>query len=141
MLRRSACLGLAVSAVLASSGQVRAGDSNDLSMNKPIYAADEARKPLMAMMDKVGMGSSMDSAGINVYGFVEGGWTYNFDTPNNQTNVGRVFASRLSTFGGCGCVRGVGVRSGSRGGRRGCGGGRRGVRRSRGRWVHLRSRR
>src|SRR5947199_399918 len=68
-----------------------AGDSNDLSMNKPIYAADEARKPLMAMMDKVGMGSSMDSAGINVYGFVEGGWTYNFDTPNNQTNVGRVF--------------------------------------------------
>jgi len=92
MLRRSACLGLAVSAVLASTGLVRAEEKSDLSLiQTPIYAADEARKPLMAMMDKMGMGSSMDSAGINVYGFAEGSWTYNFDTPHNQTNVGRVF--------------------------------------------------
>jgi hypothetical protein len=97
MLRRSACLGLAVSAVLAGGSLVRAGDttpsdvSSAVALNKPIYAADESRKPLMAAMDKMGMGSMMDNAGINVYGFAEGSWTYNFDTPNNQTNVGRVF--------------------------------------------------
>src|SRR5947207_5404533 len=93
MLRRSACLGLAVSAALASAGIVRAGDSNGLSINQPIYAADQTppRKPLMAMMEKMGMANTMDNAGFNVTGFVEGGWTYNFDTPSNQTNVGRVF--------------------------------------------------
>src|SRR5689334_4163354 len=93
MLRRSACLGLAVSAVLASSGLVRAGDTNDLSLSKPVYLADETRKPLMAAMDKMGMGSSMDSAGIDVHGFAEGSWTYNFNHPNHPPgfNTGRVF--------------------------------------------------
>jgi len=45
----------------------------------------------MSVLDKVGIGNSLESAGINIYGFAEGSWTYNFDTPNNQTNVGRVF--------------------------------------------------
>jgi len=98
MYRRSACLGLAVSAVLASAGLVRAEQpaSNDVTANtlslQPIYAADQmSRKPLMAVLDKAGAASSLDSAGINIGGFVEGSWTYNFDTPSNHTNVGRVF--------------------------------------------------
>jgi hypothetical protein len=97
MFRRSACLALAATAALASAGLVRADEKTALSaatgisLDKPIYAADESRKPLMAVLDKGGAGGAMDSAGINIYGFVEGGWTYNFDTPNNHTNVGRVF--------------------------------------------------
>jgi len=92
MLRRSACLGLAVSAVLASAGMVRAEENSNLSLDQPIYAdTTPARRPLMAVMDKMGAGSAMDSAGINVYGFAEGSWTYNFDRPNTHTNNGRVF--------------------------------------------------
>jgi hypothetical protein len=61
----------------------------------PIYADDAAaaapEKPAMAVLDKAGAGSALSSAGINVTGFVEGSWTYNFNHPNNQLNVGRVF--------------------------------------------------
>jgi len=94
MLRRSATLGLAVSAVLASAGLVRAGEPSSAasSFKHPIYAADEAaKKPLMSTLDKTGMGGPLENAGINIYGHVEGGWTYNIDRPNTQTNVGRIF--------------------------------------------------
>ena len=46
---------------------------------------------MMAELEKVGVGKPLEDDGINITGFVEGGWTYNFDTPANHTNVGRVF--------------------------------------------------
>jgi hypothetical protein len=72
---------------------VRAGGSSDLSLNTPIYADDQSppQKPLMSVLNKAGAGNALSSSGINVQGFVEGSWTYNFGTPNNQLNVGRVF--------------------------------------------------
>src|SRR5947209_19387427 len=93
MLRRSACLSLAAAAALASAGWVHAAEPTALDLNQPLYAVDQTppRRPLMAMMDKMGMASQMDNAGLSITGFAEGSWTYNFDKPNNQLNVGRVF--------------------------------------------------
>ena len=92
MFRRKACLGLAVSSVLFGVGMARAEDAKSgVSLDKPIYLADTSRKPLMAALDKAGAASTLDSEGINITGFVDMGWTYNFDTPNNHTNNGRVF--------------------------------------------------
>ncbi|HEX3358619.1 MAG TPA: porin [Tepidisphaeraceae bacterium] len=97
MLRRSACLGLAVAAALATTRFVRADEPTpaaNLSLT-PVLAdaatTPPPSKPLMAVLEGVGVGHPLEDAGINITGFVEGAWTYNFDTPDNHTNVGRVF--------------------------------------------------
>ncbi len=98
MFRRSACLGLAVAAALATTRVVRAeapSSASGLSL-APIYLDDTAAppppsKPMMAELEKVGVGKPLEDDGINITGFIEGGWTYNFDTPANHINTGRVF--------------------------------------------------
>jgi len=100
----------ALCAVLAVGGSVRAADGASAAEPKaldlkPVYlqtlptadataAAETApRKPLMALLDKMGLGSSLDAAGINVGGLVEGSYTYNMSTPASHTNYGRAFDS------------------------------------------------
>jgi hypothetical protein len=69
--------------------------SSDLSISPAMYADDTTpappAKPLTALMDKVGLGPSLEAANITIGGYAEGSWTYNFDTPGSHVNTGRVF--------------------------------------------------
>jgi len=72
----------AVAGLLASSGFAMAdttGTSTKLSLDpRVLTAATTAEQaPLMGLMDKAGMGAPLSSAGLNVYGWIESGYTYN----------------------------------------------------------------
>ncbi|HZZ45032.1 MAG TPA: outer membrane beta-barrel protein [Tepidisphaeraceae bacterium] len=54
-------------------------------------AAPTPPKPLMSLLDSAGIGQPLDNAGISIYGFAEGSYTYNARGPVGNTNVGRVF--------------------------------------------------
>src|SRR4051794_38845442 len=89
----------AAAATLACAGVARASelaatDSDSFQLSRPIMAADAApapRKPLMEALDRAGAAGKMDEYGFNVYGFIEGSWTYNFNNPEDHINRGRVF--------------------------------------------------
>lgn len=49
------------------------------------------RRLLMDTLSKTPLGPALDSAGINIYGHVEAGWTANFDPPANDQNAFRLF--------------------------------------------------
>ena len=49
------------------------------------------RAPLMSLFDKAGLARPLDAARINVFGHIEGSYTYNFDNPARGLNLGRVF--------------------------------------------------
>jgi hypothetical protein len=44
-------------------------------------AGTMARRPLMGLMDSIGIGQQLDKAGIQVYGHAEASYTYNFANP------------------------------------------------------------
>ncbi|MBC8106025.1 MAG: porin [Anaerolineae bacterium] len=48
-------------------------------------------RPLMRGLDAIGLGTPLRDAGINVFGHIEGSYTYNFRNPAADTNAGRVF--------------------------------------------------
>jgi Putative beta-barrel porin-2, OmpL-like. bbp2 len=99
MYYRKAVL-FAVASVLASSGFARADvtPQTTLSLDPTIITADAAasdRAPLMMALDKVGMAKPLDDLKLNIYGWVEAGYTYNhrhfsnpginFDAPSSGT--------------------------------------------------------
>jgi hypothetical protein len=45
----------------------------------------------MRLLDQAGLAKPLDDAGINIYGHIEGGWTYNFDDPDSDLNPFRIF--------------------------------------------------
>jgi hypothetical protein len=49
------------------------------------------RAPLMAALANVGVAQSLDQARVNIYGYVEGSYTYNFNNPAQGLNLGREF--------------------------------------------------
>lgn len=61
-----------------------------LAPNAPL-SLNTTRAPLMSLLDKVGVAQALDDARINVFGHVEVGYTYNFDRPARDLNLGRVF--------------------------------------------------
>jgi Putative beta-barrel porin-2, OmpL-like. bbp2 len=48
-------------------------------------------KPLMMGLDAIGVGKALEDANINIYGYVEGSYEYNFMKPAGHANVGRAF--------------------------------------------------
>ena len=83
MYRKDA-VAVAVLGLLASAGFAMADTTPGLSL-KPVVTADATtaaapaaadRAPLMMLLDKAGAGASLDKLGINIYGFVESGYTY-----------------------------------------------------------------
>jgi hypothetical protein len=88
----AACAALACAGLVRASDFTTAGEGVTLSQQtRPIYAAEGARKPLMGAIERAGMAQQLDDQGIDVGGHIQVGWTYNFDTPDSQVNVGRVF--------------------------------------------------
>ena len=57
----------------------------------PTVVTATPRRPIMELLDQAGLATQLDEWHINIGGNVEGGWTYNFDTPDNKVNPGRVF--------------------------------------------------
>lgn len=49
------------------------------------------RRPLMSMLDRLGIADALDAARLDVYGHVQGSYTRNADNPESGFNVGRVF--------------------------------------------------
>src|SRR4051794_37517526 len=66
--------------------------SSDLSLSHPLYLQDNnARPPLMELLDHVGLAKPLDDAKITVGGLVEGSWTYSASSPPGNIITGRVF--------------------------------------------------
>jgi hypothetical protein len=62
-------------------------DSTDIP-NQPLYAdgAAASEKPLMSGLDAIGIGKPMEDLGLNLYGYVEGGYFYDATVPQNLTS-------------------------------------------------------
>jgi hypothetical protein len=66
---------------------------SQLTLTQPQYGveAPASRPLLMSALDQTGLGEALDSARINIYGHIEGSYTWNFDAPAKNLNIGRVF--------------------------------------------------
>jgi hypothetical protein len=53
--------------------------------------AAATRRPIMAALDNTPVGRTLDDWGIDIYGHIEAGYTYNFDNPSNDQNAFRLF--------------------------------------------------
>jgi hypothetical protein len=67
-------------------------DSNTvfLSAGTPASAADESaasQGALMRGLDQVGVGQTLSKNGINVFGWIEGSYNYNFSNPHSRINL------------------------------------------------------
>jgi hypothetical protein len=105
MFRWKGTLGLAVCAALASANMARGADSSlvpdQLSLADGNAAYLQATpppppKPLMGLLGDVGIAKALEAANINLYGYVEGGYTYSFNPPpgNKYIPVTSVFDIR-----------------------------------------------
>ncbi len=71
---------LAVAGLLLCSGLAKAADvqTPKLSFDPVVLTADDATPPapLQGLLDKAGVGQSLSSAGIQIYGWIESGYSY-----------------------------------------------------------------
>ncbi len=72
-------------------------DNSNLTLHQPVLLQNTAesnappRGLLMSGLDQVGAGQFLDKLGINLYGYIEGSYTYNFDNPSSKINTFRTF--------------------------------------------------
>jgi hypothetical protein len=84
--------GWASSAMADTAGAIVPSPS-ELALT-PQYDAVTAAQPqslLMEALDKTGIGQGLEAARIDIYGHIEGSYTWNFDNPAKNINIGRVF--------------------------------------------------
>ena len=111
MRRRSRVALLSIGITASIGGVVRADDAPapvPSPANTPADAAAQPRatelspgvtpsfgsapyRPLMGLLHQTGIGQGLDNARINVFGWVEGSYEYNFARPAQDLNLGRVF--------------------------------------------------
>jgi hypothetical protein len=60
-----------------------------LPAGTPVYADESAASEgtLMRGLDQVGVGQTLSKLGINVFGWVEGSYNYNFSNPHSRVNL------------------------------------------------------
>ena len=107
MVDRKGLIGWAACSALAIAGIARADDgqtsvvANDLSLTRPLQLQDQpaaaapatppaVTKPLMGLLETAGVGKGLEAANINVYGFVEGSYTYSASAPPHNVIFGNV---------------------------------------------------
>ncbi len=82
-------------AVCVRSALAEDSSSSPQMTLSPIYAADTEpatdRAPLMAALDRVGLAEPLESARIDLSGWVEGSYNYNFMNPAKELNLGHDF--------------------------------------------------
>jgi Putative beta-barrel porin-2, OmpL-like. bbp2 len=98
MFKRQGSAALAACTALICASWASASDSasnapSSLTLTPSVYADDAAPppKPLMALLDNVGIGKALTDWGINVSGYAEASYTYNAAVPGDRLNPGRVF--------------------------------------------------
>jgi hypothetical protein len=94
------CLALAAMAIVAIGSEARALDEAPrqviieprLTELTPATARQlGANGLLMSGLDQIGIGQGLEQAHINIFGHIEGSYTWNFDNPAQDLNLGRVF--------------------------------------------------
>lgn len=65
--------------------------NNVQTATPPPAATAPTERPLMMGLDAIGAGKPLEAANINIYGYVEGSYEYNFEKPAGHANVGRAF--------------------------------------------------
>ena len=68
-------------------------------LGNPVMADATPEMPLMNGLDKLGIGSFLESWGVNVYGYAEVGYSYDFTVPKNLTGP-KSFPGNLIFFPG-----------------------------------------
>ena len=81
----TACYALALIFVATS---LHADENSPVAVT-PAPATEPTFAPLMSILDKVGLAKPLNKAGINIYGYAEGGWFYDASAP--QKGVGPTF--------------------------------------------------
>ncbi len=56
-----------------------------------ISASPQTRRPIMMILDQLGLAAPLDRAGIDIHGHIEGSYTLNFDSPRGRQNPFRLF--------------------------------------------------
>lgn len=94
MMNRKGAVSMAiVAAVTASAASAMAAEVPSLSLEPSVASMDEAaapaptHRPLMQGLDKLGAASFLDRYNINIYGWVEGSYTYNHKHINRLSSV------------------------------------------------------
>jgi len=62
-----------------------------LADSAPETTQEAAPKPLMALLNACGIAQSLEKSDINIFGYVQGSYTHNFDSPRDKRNFGRIF--------------------------------------------------
>lgn len=96
MFKRQGSAALAACTAFICAAWANASDAvspTNLSLSPSVYADDQAPppKPLMALLDDIGIGKTLTDWDINVSGYVEASYTYNAATPSDNINAGRLF--------------------------------------------------
>jgi hypothetical protein len=93
MLHRKALAGAAAAMLVATGAAKAIAPSAAFTLEQPIYLQDEPVEltPLESVLDQAGVHGTLSENRIKVGGWIQAGWTYNFDTPDSGVNVGRVF--------------------------------------------------
>ncbi|CAN5506918.1 hypothetical protein BH10PLA1_BH10PLA1_16750 [soil metagenome] len=93
MSNRKGLASAVAAALLAACGMVHAESASDgLALNRPLMLDDApAKKPLGQLLDRIGVGKTLDDAGITIGGFVETSWTIADNHPTGGVISGRVF--------------------------------------------------
>ena len=81
----------AVAGLLASSGMALADNApkTSLSLDPTVITADAGadRAPLMMLLDKAGAAKPLDDLKLNIYGWIEAGYTYNHRHNGNEDEI------------------------------------------------------
>jgi len=103
MFKYRSATSMAAIALLASAGIVMADApkmSLDSTLPPSVASLQETppdRAPLMAGLDYLGVAKTLDSLGINIYGYVQAGYYHDFGRGNNELgNAGIPFLSKGS---------------------------------------------
>src|SRR5579864_2317577 len=112
MLHRKGVAKLAVCAAMACATVAGAEEINSAvsldQVDKPLYLQDQTQpatapttapaptppKPLMAGLEKIGVGKPLEDAGITIGGYIEGGYSVSFSRPPGDVLLGRVFDTK-----------------------------------------------
>jgi len=83
---------LALAAGTASADQPAGGpDAVFTSPQGTVPGATPPQPLLMNLLEQVGVGRALEDADVRLFGHIEGSYTYNFDDPSQDLNLGRVF--------------------------------------------------
>jgi hypothetical protein len=106
MFNRNHAVSMAVAGILASCGLAMADSTGvkapELSLEPTVVTAQDASAPsglIMQGLDKIGAAKPLQNLGINIYGWVEAGYTANLRNNEGSKNSNTFLLTRPAGFG------------------------------------------